>query len=94
MRATRDRPRSGRRTPHLLRRRSVQGAPSHRTQQRRDPTNRPRSDAGDRTSFRAAARQSPPPIDITRALLLALLIAFLTMTALPFLLESAAAPYR
>jgi hypothetical protein len=41
-----------------------------------------------------AARQSPPPIEITRALLLALLMAFLTMTVLPTLLGSAAAPYR
>jgi hypothetical protein len=41
-----------------------------------------------------AAQESLPQIDITRALLLALLMAFLTMTVLPRLLELAGAPFR
>jgi hypothetical protein len=39
------------------------------------------------------ARRSLPQVDITRALLFALLIAFLTMTVLPILLELAGAPF-
>ena len=40
------------------------------------------------------ARRSLPQVDITRALLFALLIAFLTMIVLPILLELAGAPFR
>jgi hypothetical protein len=40
------------------------------------------------------ARRSLPQVDITRAVLFTLLIAFLTMTVLPILLELAGAPFR
>lgn len=95
MRSTRDRPRSARRTAPLTGRRSVKGATGHATPPRSGPGRPPRHGTSGRVSSApVAARRSPPPIDITRALLLALLIAFLTMIVLPFLLESAAAPYR
>jgi hypothetical protein len=40
------------------------------------------------------AGRSLPQVDIARAVLFTLLIAFLTMTVLPILLELASAPFR
>ena len=65
---------------------------------------RPRQDLGAGRGRRALrprgaamvrpARPSLPQVDITRALLFALLMAFVTMTVLPMLLELAGAPFR